>query len=103
TLKELGPHFHRRPHPMPAHVHNPVAHAEQQWANRFQIRIFAANPKDKFSLRCDFRGPRDRCIDKTNLPRRSSRSHLLGERWVNRTAINPKRVWPKMIQKAART
>ena len=54
--------------------------------------VFGANPEDKVSLRCNGRGAGHRRIDKMNLPRRRFGGHLLRERWINRTAIDPKRV-----------
>jgi hypothetical protein len=86
-----------------AYVNNLVAHAEQEGMNRFQIRIFAANPEDKFSLRGGFRRSGHRRINKMNLPRCRCGGHLLRERRIDRTAIDPERIWPKIIQKPIRT
>src|SRR5207253_10672332 len=54
-------------------------------------------------LRFGGRGSRagHRRIDKMNLAARCFGGHLLRERRIDRTAIDPKCVWPKMIQKSS--
>ena len=41
-----------------------------------------------------------RRVDKMNLATRCFGSHLLGERRIDRTTIDPKCIWPKVIQKS---
>src|SRR4029077_18819660 len=87
---------------MSAGMNNFVAHAEQQRTNSFQVSRISSHPKNELRFLSSRSGAGHLRVDKMNLSARCFGGHLFRERWINRTAIDPERVWLETIQKSVR-
>src|SRR5437764_15447578 len=81
-------------------MNNFVAHAQKERANYFQVDFISAYPESE--LRFGGHGSRSGHgrVDKTTPTAPCFGCHLLRERWIDRATVDPKRVWPEMIQKS---